>query len=540
MSSRSRFALPSILSVVAISALAVLAGCGGGSGTATGVAPPSGGFSASNLNGTYVFSVSGSDVNGDPYAIVGTITANGSGGITGGAMDINDAGFASLTPAVAPTADSTIAAGSYTVGQDGRGQAKFGTSTPFTTVVLDFVLQDNSHGLVTEFDSNASGSGTLDLQASNTTPSGTYAFSFAGSYGTSSMATVGNFTAGTAVSGLEDFNASGAVYNSSGAGDTVSGKVVAGPSSTPASELVTTNFSIVYDVYPIDATHLKFIEMDANGTLSGDAYSQSSTAMPASSTLAFTLMGGTSSSVLAAGGFMVTDGSGNLTNSSSEDVNNDGSASPEPITFSAQTTAGGTGRYTLSLSGFTGGTEYVAYPSSGGLLLLEIDGTGALMSGAAYTQSANATFGVPQGYALNLVGTNISAQVPEVDDIAEFASASSGTTVTGVLDENYAPSGVPNYGLALSGTYTAPSSGRGAVVANVGSTSNGSINGGFGLTFYTVDGTTFPFIETDSGQVASGVFVLQNSGSSSSAKSHLFVVHPLVRPHGAFKKRQRS
>ena len=62
-----------------VAMLAVLAGCGGSSGTANPVAPPSGGFSNSNLNGTYVFSISGTDVNGTPYAMVGTFTANGSG-----------------------------------------------------------------------------------------------------------------------------------------------------------------------------------------------------------------------------------------------------------------------------------------------------------------------------------------------------------------------------------------------------------------------------------------------------------------------------
>jgi len=37
-----------------------------------------------------------------------------------------------------------------------------------------------------------------------------------------------------------------------------------------------------------------------------------------------------------------------------------------------------------------------------------------------------------------------------------------------------------------------------------------TINGGLLLNYYTVDGTTFPFIETDGGQVATGVFVQQN------------------------------
>ena len=87
------------------------------------------------------------------------------------------------------------------------------------------------------------------------------------------------------------------------------------------------------------------------------------------------------------------------------------------------------------------------------------------------------------------------------------------------------------FGVALSGTYTAPSSnGRGQIVANAGNNSNFTLNGGFALTFYPVDGTTFPFIETDSGQVAAGVFVLQNPTAGATgaiAKPHMFIVRPI-------------
>jgi hypothetical protein len=140
MSFRNRLLLSAALSM-----LAVLAGCGGSSGTANPVAPPSGGFSNSSLNGTYVFSISGTDVNGTPYAMVGTFTANGSGGITGGTLDINDVNTA-LIP------NSPISRGSYNVGVDGRGIATLQTSTPFGNIIVDFVLQNGSHGVVTEFD----------------------------------------------------------------------------------------------------------------------------------------------------------------------------------------------------------------------------------------------------------------------------------------------------------------------------------------------------------------------------------------------------
>lgn len=537
MSLRNRVVLP-----VIFSALLLLAGCGGNSlSIAKPVAPPSGKFSNSNLSGTYVFSVSGIDVNGAPYSVLGNFTANGSGGnglggITGGTIDMNDADLST------PVANATIASSSnYTVGIDGRGRATLNTSTPLGTINLDFVLANSSHGLVTEFDTKATGSGTLDLQTSGTSPAGSYAFIFSGadvSNGTANLfATVGNFALGTGgaiSSGVEDFNESGFAY----ANQALTGTVVLGPASTPATTLNTLQFGTqTYDVYAIDAKHLKFIEMDISGTLSGDAYSQTSTTIPAG-TFAFTLAGSFpgANSASVAGGFMVTDGAGNITNASTEDANNSGTVSPSPITFTATYSAGGTGRFTLgNFASFSEGSAYAAYPSSGGLLLLEIDDSG-LMVGAAYPQTSGATFAASQGYGLNLSGVNLGAATgfaAEVDDIAEFTAGSSGGSVTGAIDEN--ASGSPAYGVALSGTYSAPANGRGQIGANAGNNSNSTLNGGFNLTFYTVDGTTFPFIETDQGQVGSGVFVLQNPTASSSAAavSHMFIVPPLVRPNGA-------
>lgn len=547
MWSRNRFFLfaPALLS------LAFLAGCGNGGGSFTPpTPPPSGGFSASNLNGTYVFSISGTDVNGAPLGIVGTFTANGQRGITGGTLDLNDPGF---SPATLPNSPVTSGS-SYQVGQDGRGQVTLNSNTPFgSALIFDFVLQDSSHGLITEFDSNATGSGTLDLQAAGVTPVGTYVFSLGGAsvnLTTSNSAPwgiVGNFTVGTggAITGLEDSNDGGTVSSDL----TLSGNLVLGPSSTPATTFSTpsgSSSSQTYDVVAIDATHLKFIEMDASGTLVGDAFAGTTTAISAG-TYAFILAGAypLSSSISAAGGFMVTDGSGNITNASSLDANNGGNSVASTVSFTGNYAAAGTGRYTLSNLANFEGTEYVAYPYSAGLMLLEIDNAG-FMSGAAYPQTQNA-FAAAQGYALNLSGANLSQAAfgggtEEVDDIAEFVANSSGATLTGILDENYDPGGSPSYDNPLvNSNYAAPdSNGRGQIVVNIGSNGTGTLNGGFALNFYAVDGNTFPFIETDgNGQAAAGVFVEQSAtGSSASSRSHLFVVRPAVKPRSFHHKQQ--
>jgi hypothetical protein len=535
-----------IVLLLALSALLFLGACGSNSVT-NPVAPPSGNFSNSNLNGTYVFSVSGVDSNGAPYAIVGTITANGSGGITGGTFDINDEDTTEFGNG--PIANIAINNnGTYHVNVDGRGLITFGTSSiqNFPNLTLDFVLSSSSGGLVTEFDAFASGSGTIDLQAANTTPTGSYAFSLSGALATSGTpwATVGNFTlTGSAMAGADDLNEGGLAVPA----QALTGSLVLGPSATPSTTLSTPAFSGTFDVFAVDSTHLKFIEMDVTANLAGDAYSQASPTFPTAS-LAFTLQGETSAGSLLAAGGVMTPGSGGAI-SGTEDFNVNGTnvsspTAPAPFTATLTTDTTNAGRYTLgSFATFVGGTAYAAYPSSGGILLLEIDNAG-ITTGAAYAQTANATFAAGQGYGLNLTGVFLGssatgAPATQVYDIAEFTANSTGNTITGLIDET-SGGGIVGSGVPFSnGAYAAPSGGRGSITANASTSSSSTLNGGFALTFYTVDGTTFPFIESDNGQVAAGVFLLQNPTASAAAasQSHMFIATPLIRPHAAHQKK---
>jgi hypothetical protein len=547
--------------LLALSTLSLLIGCSNGSPTRP-IPPPGGAFSASNLNGTYVFSISGIDQNDFPYAIVGTFTANGQGGnnsITGGTLDINDSDTQEFTSG--PIAGATVNSnGFYSVTPDGRGQLTIGTNiSGLGNLTFDFVLSTSSHGLISEFDSFGSGSGTLDLQAAGVSPSGSYAFSLSGfSYTGTAWATVGNFAyAGGSISGLDDLNEGGIL---SYAGATLTGSLVLGPSTTPATTLTvesggSTAFSGLFDVYAIDATHLKLIEMDETATLSGDGFSQTSPTLPTgATTMAFTLNGELTGGLFAAGGFMTTDGAGGITGVEDYSADNGAqiSSQQQPAVFTANYASAGTGRYTLSgFSGFAGGSAYAAYPSSGGLLLLEND-TGGITVGAAYPQSTTTFGATSQGYGLNLSGTNLTASNSLgyqvfVDDIAEFtasaATSGSGTLNNGIIDENSAPGGTPNPDLGLSsGTYGAlDNAGRYGLSVAAGNNNNSTLNGGLTLTFYTVDGTTFPFIEIDPGQVSTGVFVLQNAAdpSSAAARPHnMFVPRPLIRSHGALRKKK--
>jgi len=544
MSLRDRLVLPVILS-----ALAVLAGCGS---NPTAVPPPTGGFSDTNLSGTYVFSVTGTDSLGGALMIVGTFIANGKGAVSaGGVIDVNgtDTG---------PILGQNVTGGSYSVGADGRAKSQGGVLTLQTdtgnTYGFDFVLSSSEHGLITEFDNNGSGSGTLDLQANVTQANinlQSYAFNFTGSSGVGTVicnfnfggnavipyAAAGAFTldANGLATGIEDFN-----DNCSSAGGTSGLPITSGSSvslaSSPGTAILTVN-SVSYNfaVFPISATHLKFIEVDTNPIVSGDAYTQ--TASVSSGNNIFSLAGFDMSLAgpFATAGIMNTDGNGNITQTSVQDIGDLGTA--------GEITTGITGTYSPLTGGravltFTGGfvngngglacanCQFAAYPSSGGLLLLEID-NGGITDGAAYLQGNSPALVSGQGYGMNLTGFNLSIGTQE-DDIVEFTDTS-GSFSPGIIDANDA--GSLSYGNKFTSTYTADSSvtGRGTVTPGDNS---------YLLTVYSVDAATSVVVSTDPNLVGLGTIVEQNaSAKANAAEAHLAILRSGANAHKDLKKR---
>jgi hypothetical protein len=92
------------------------------------------------LKGQYAFSLSGFDDQGF-LTVVGSFTANGAGGITGGEADTN--GILG-----AQTGNLITTASSYNVGSDNRGCATL--ATPFGTFVTRFALGSLSSGIATK------------------------------------------------------------------------------------------------------------------------------------------------------------------------------------------------------------------------------------------------------------------------------------------------------------------------------------------------------------------------------------------------------
>lgn len=495
MSSRNRSVL-----ILAAATLAVLAGCS--SSAHSPVPPPSGGFGNTDFNGTYTFAVSGTDANG-LFTMAGSLVACGctAGMISSGTVDLNDP--------VGPAPASTIGSNStYQISKDGRGFARLMITTTASVAVevdLDFVLTSNSHGLIIRYDGNGTGSGTMDLQPSPVTLASTnYAFLLSGgNAGNTPITTAGSFTlnsAGAITAGVEDFNIGGAASNF-----TVTGSVSVGSGTAPGSATLTTSLNpapLTFDVYAIDATHLKLIETDTQAILVGDVFTQPSASIP-SENLVFTMSDlDASGNLVAIGGLMSSDGVSKIT-TGSEDVNDAGTVdggTTTPYSFNGTFASTGSGRFLVTLTGFVGGTNFAAYPSSGGLLILEVDAglNPGITSGIALTQAASPTVSASQGYGLNLTGEDVVNAV-ELDEIAEFQTTSNAFT-NGLLDENDNGPGNPqNFG----GSYSVNSNGSGSAT---------NLSSGLqSMFFYVADSSTVLFISTDPNQAALGSFQLQTT-----------------------------
>jgi hypothetical protein len=544
MSLRNRFVLP----VIAVSFLALLVGCGSGRNRAT--APPTGGFSNTNLSGTYVFSTAGTDTSGVFIAITGTFTACGcaAGTISGGTLDVND-------PLQGQLEGQPITGGSYFVGVDGRPGSTRGILTLQTSVAIftfDYVLTSSTHGLITLYDSlNGTGSGTFDLQStvSQANIDGhSYAFnvtgigSFNGTTGAqTSYSAVGAFTldangsVGVTTTGVADTNNNGLIGCNQATGCTITNGSV-DLSTVPGLATLTINsINYNFDVYPVSATHLKLIEIDTIPVMIGDAFTQSPS-IPTGNNV-FTVSGFDTIALgpFTAAGILDADGSGGINPDSVEDINDVGIAT-EVGSVTGGASIGGSytavtgGRSMITLTGFANGDNggacsgcvFAAYPSTGGTQLLEIDNAGST-AGVAYAQSSNTTLASGQGYAMNLAGFN----GVEEDDIAEFTNTNG--AFSGLIDFN--DGGGTTFGQTFTSAYSADSSvtGRGTVAPNANA---------FNLVTYVIDSSSAVFVEIDNNQVGLGSFVTQNAGAMSNmAAQHLTVMQLKAGPKGSLKRR---
>jgi Lhr-like helicase len=299
---------------------------------------------------------------------------------------------------------------------------------------------------------------------------------------------------------------------------------------------------MTFSVYAIDATHLKLIENDGKAVLVGDVFSQPTATFP-SATLSFTMadVDVNTQTALAVGGTVNSDGSSMLT-SGAEDFNNAGTIDNGTTTstafsgsFVASPSSNTNGRFQVSLSNFLGGGVFAAYPSSGGILMLEIDsGLGAgITGGVAMAQSSPTGLVASQGYGMNLTGIDI-VNGTGLDQVAQFDTTSSNLTHGTIFYNDFGIANPNDYGVSNSSTYTPGSGGTGEAVLNFNGGSEAAV-------YYGVNSTTSLALGVDSGDVSLGVIEQQGSPTSTAdvAQRHLALLKASALAHAARKKKQQ-
>ena len=462
-------------------------------------------FSNATLSGQYAFAYSGQDTAGF-LAVAGSLTFDGVGGITPGGVEDVNSGNGVVSP-------NSITGGTYDVGPDGRTTVTFTTGTQ-ATVTFQVTIISPQHALLVRFDTVATGSGTLDLQnkaeLSISAISNFYSFAISGiNSGGFPEAIAGNLFA----DGNGNFPINQAVQDVNDGGKitqadvSLHGQIVtfdpnAGRGILQLSS--TTTGPLQFAFYIVDHTHFKLVETDTVPILAGDAFSASSSISLASLTgnNAFTLGGSVSKGAYAAGGILVSNGTGGVT-SGVQDLNINGQVKAQTIVSSGSTYAinpAGSNRILLNVSnGKTTFTYGVYLNSNGTAELIELDSNVVVATGVIYHQSSPAA---PQGnYALNLTGAIGAGE----EDVNGAVASSGATGLNGYLDANVNGSLFPN--IPLSGTtITAPTAlGRGTITLQTAAPSATT----FALAYYVVDNQTYLFVEIDSQRVMVGVISRQ-------------------------------
>ena len=472
------------LSVVfAIFALVVFAtGCGGSHKGPT----PVGNFSLASLSGTYAFTVSGTDTNG-PFAMAGTLVADGGGNISSGALDVNQ------RPTPAANANLT---GTYTVAADGRGTAILKSAAGNFT--LAFAIVSSTRALVTRFDTTGNGSGTMDKMNSSafstTALAGTLVFNLHGvDSAKNPLATVGSITidaSGNVTSGVQDVSDNGVVLTSQ---PISAGSLQVASNGRGTAAITTSSGPLNFAFYVVDANHIKLVETDNLPALSGEAFRQNGPISNASFTgpFAFTTAGtDVAHGPSALGAVLTSDGAGNITTGSADF--NDGGAITTKIAVTGTYTLDASGRGTATLTSPSAGTfHFVIYPTLNEVEMLNVD-SGLVMSGAAFAQTVPFTNAVLHGtYALSETQSTSFGLVT-----ANAAESFDGIgRLNGLTDIN--DLGSLSTATPMTGSYVLDSAGHGTITLQSGL-------GQQDLAVYALSGTRVLFIGTDGGSLTVG------------------------------------
>jgi hypothetical protein len=481
-------------------ALAFCLGCGGSSNNNGGGGM--GTFSNASLNGQYTYQLAGVDLgNGTEFREIGSFTANGAQGITGGSDDFVDG----IVGGVNST--TILNTSSYTVSNDGTATV-FLNFSDTSQITLALTLVSTSKAYIVEADSFAQGYGVAEKQSAsafNAVPSGSFAFSMHSSNGTfgdstASTGTVGAFTiaGGVVTSGNEDRSDGGlaaqhaitaGLFNTTDANGRSTGTL-----SAPATA------SFIY--YMVDANNIRFLSQDINVVGIGRAEKQSGSPFSNGSLsggYAFGARGDTPFFVgnLRAVGRFTSDGAGNLTQGQLDDVVDGLNEANVPFTGTYGAVNANTGRTAVALSGASVSNEvlYLVSPSRAFFLITD---NGIVAEGALDLQgSSSFTNASTNGqFAFVMDGFNASFFL---DRVATLRWDGAGGLK---LFELVNASGVVNVPGTLNGTYTTDANGLGRTAGTIDTISDNMV-------FYLVSGNKAYILQNDVNTELDGMTEIQ-------------------------------
>lgn len=499
--------------------------------------PPSG----LTVGSTYVFSLSGLDANGS-YAVAGAFTVGANGTITQGEQDFVD--VSATTEIAEYFTDNISSSSSYAFSTDGNLILTLvtcdGTNCSATdsnlgvggTETVDATLISSSSALVTEFDTSATSTGTLELQNTTAGLAGGYEFFLAGedpdgnAIADGVPTTLGgilNFNSGTLSTTDSVFDINDPSYASAFTGLTFSsGGVSASPDSFGRVAITLNPASTIQQIqligYEVDVNHLRLVETAdtyggvtggvalgqtgtfTNATISGSSYvfdadgaDIANGPLQAAGVIAFTGTSGSSTSGTVSGTVSYNDGT--LLNA------------PGGTAFSGTYTLDATNPGRITISNFTDGVTFsfnfqLYLNGSGYGSLISVD-SDDLLAGRVYLQSGTysaATFSGAYAVAARQVVTSDS-DFPQ--DGNGLITADGIDILAGFLDLNES---TPTPDVALTGNFVASSTGVfTGTVSGISSSGASSDN----FTFYLVDDTKAVAIESDTDQLTLGYFSLQ-------------------------------
>jgi hypothetical protein len=483
-----------LLTLISFVGLSALVACGGGTSSNTPVPPPpSGGnnasFSNASLTGRYVFSVSGFNSNRNlSYTTVGVFTADGAGNISSGARDtVDDTGGQTLGESIT---------GTYSVNQDGRGQAVLNGSSG--QVIYRFVMQSPAFAKLFQISNTSDATGIFEIQS--TMPSNafqtvlTYIARFDGEdTGRNPYGAIGGLTiAGTSITGTIDQNDNGAFTAQLAA---------TGSDTSPDANgrgtltFTTSSGSHNFIYYWVSPSRIELVSTDKNFLIFGHADQQTSLAGIVGTFAGdevLNISGSTSDGIVAETG-RLTLASGNITNAI-EDYNLGGVFFPA-VTFTGTYEVAANGRWTANL----------VYPSSTFSLVgwqVSPSQSTVLATASSIANFSVLETGTLSKQTINLTNTSISGDYAEdlsgflvpsgnVESLGNFLADGSGN-LSGTIDSQ--TPFADNIDVPQSGLYSVPATnGRGS----------GSV-GGVPVVLYTIDADTIDMISTDPNRIYQG------------------------------------